>query len=584
MRTRSVLFGALVLTGCVQDSVALEPSQVLRSDVIATDYRVSGIAYADYLQARASHLRLREGVEVWIGAQQADIVDVDRDGIHVRLPESLALGQHDLRVHAASEYLAAAALHVVETAAQDGGLDATNVDVVRRDGASDDAATGDAATDDVGMDDAGIQDAAQDGPSLCVAACELANASARCRAGMCEIEECTAGFEDCDMQAVNGCEIDTQRAPEHCGACGRVCGAGEGCVEGTCAPVPSQVAAGARHTCAVRGGEVYCWGRNAKGELGSETPAVSMVPILVTGLTDALSVAAGEEFTCALQLAGTVSCWGSNARGALGDAGGDRPEPRAVEGIVGAHALSAGADFACAVLRTGEVRCWGHNDHGQLGTNDDADDAARVPVATITTAVDVACGDAHACAVLASGEVVCWGEGASGGLGNGDTEDAEAPVQVLRLNDVTTVSAGRRFSCATRAGSAGAVCWGEGSQGQLGNGLAVDSPTPVRVASISGAAQISAGYDFACYLLSSGDVHCWGKHSHGQLGTVAVVNLTAPPLLPVIGEALAVAAGEAHACALRNDGAIFCWGHNNEGQLGDGSAVDSPRPVQVLGL
>ncbi|MFK7999207.1 MAG: hypothetical protein AB8H86_06400 [Polyangiales bacterium] len=586
---RVFVVGALVLAGCAQTAPRLEPSQVPVSEAEGTNFVVRGVPYADYLEATGSELRLRAGVEVWIGAERADVVDVGHEGMLVRLSSALPVGAYDLRVSAAAEHFASAALQVVPVRAEDAGLDTSALardasvsrDVASFDGAADgssfDAAASDAAPSDAALDDA----PRDDGPSLCASACDLANANARCRAGMCEIEDCDSGFEDCDSQPTNGCEINTLTAPNHCGACGLVCGVGEACVEGTCASMSGQIAAGRRHSCAVRAGEVYCWGRNSKGELGSALPAVSLEPILVPGLTDAVAVTAGDEFTCALHATGGVSCWGSNAKSALGDNGADRSEPRLVSGVADARGISAGSDFVCAQIRDGGVRCWGNNDRGQLGVDGDGESATPLSVTDIATAVDIGCGDAHACAVLASGEVMCWGGGASGGLGNGEGDDSDEPVRVLRLTDVSTVSAGRRFSCATRVGATSTVCWGEGSQGQLGNGLVLDSPSPVSVASVSGAAEVSLGLDFACYLLPSGDVHCWGRQTHGQLGTGFDANLSAPPSLPVIGDVVAIAAGEAHACALRSDGALFCWGRNNEGELGDGTTEEAPRPVQV---
>jgi hypothetical protein len=44
---------------------------------------------------------------------------------------------------------------------------------------------------------------------------------------------CNAGYEDCDGNDDNGCEVNLQNDNRHCGWCGRVCD--ECCVRGTCA-------------------------------------------------------------------------------------------------------------------------------------------------------------------------------------------------------------------------------------------------------------------------------------------------------------------------------------------------------------
>src|SRR5882724_961023 len=80
------------------------------------------------------------------------------------------------------------------------------------------------------------------------------------------------------------------------------------------------VAAGAKHTCALRPtGEVVCWGLNTSGQLGFGAPSNWMPPGAVLGITNAVAIAAGGYHTCALIVGGTVLCWGNNRHGELGD-------------------------------------------------------------------------------------------------------------------------------------------------------------------------------------------------------------------------------------------------------------------------
>ncbi|MFT5354707.1 MAG: hypothetical protein ACI9KE_001915 [Polyangiales bacterium] len=122
MNTRTIL-SILVITGCVQEMPVLEPGRVFVADVVTTEYRVSNIPFVDYLEARGSDLHIRDGVEVWVGPQRAELVDVDLDGILVRLATPLPVGVYDLRVHAELDHMRVGALQVVETTSQDGGAD-----------------------------------------------------------------------------------------------------------------------------------------------------------------------------------------------------------------------------------------------------------------------------------------------------------------------------------------------------------------------------------------------------------------------------------------------------------------------------
>jgi hypothetical protein len=46
--------------------------------------------------------------------------------------------------------------------------------------------------------------------------------------------KCNAGFADCNKQLPDGCEVDTQNYPDHCGTCGHRCGADQRCGNGEC--------------------------------------------------------------------------------------------------------------------------------------------------------------------------------------------------------------------------------------------------------------------------------------------------------------------------------------------------------------
>ncbi len=71
----------------------------------------------------------------------------------------------------------------------------------------------------------------------CGARCALANAANVCTDGMCAVQSCFAGFANCDNASPNGCEVNTQTNPNHCGACGNRCNlpnATATCTAGAC--------------------------------------------------------------------------------------------------------------------------------------------------------------------------------------------------------------------------------------------------------------------------------------------------------------------------------------------------------------
>lgn len=87
---------------------------------------------------------------------------------------------------------------------------------------------------------------------------------------------------------------------------------------------PQRLAAGGRHTCAVDGaGALRCWGGNAEGQLGLDPASLARrdtVPAAALALPRPVTdVAAGAYHTCAILDDGALYCWGRDAEGQLGD-------------------------------------------------------------------------------------------------------------------------------------------------------------------------------------------------------------------------------------------------------------------------
>jgi hypothetical protein len=62
----------------------------------------------------------------------------------------------------------------------------------------------------------------------------LANAMAGCVSGNCVLSSCNLGYADCDKNAGNGCEVLVATDVNNCGACGNVCPQGTICKQGGC--------------------------------------------------------------------------------------------------------------------------------------------------------------------------------------------------------------------------------------------------------------------------------------------------------------------------------------------------------------
>ena len=193
---------------------------------------------------------------------------------------------------------------------------------------------------------------------------------------------------------------------------------------------------------------------------------------------------------------------------------------------------------------------------------------------------------AHSCAVMTNGGVKCWGDNSQGQLGDNSTSHRFTPVNVNGLTSgVSAIALGLSHSCALTT-SGGVKCWGENIIGQLGDNSTTDRYTPVNVIGLTnGVTAIALGHDHSCALTGNGGVKCWGYNINGQLGD----GNTTDSLNPIDVSGLtsgvsAIALGSFHSCALTTNGGIKCWGYNAHGQLGDGSTTDMHIPVDVKGL
>lgn len=73
-------------------------------------------------------------------------------------------------------------------------------------------------------------------------------------------------------------------------------------------------------TCAISNGDVYCFGMGLDGRLGNGTADPSLLPTRVVGLPGpAREVALGYAHSCAALVDGELWCWGRGDRGQLGD-------------------------------------------------------------------------------------------------------------------------------------------------------------------------------------------------------------------------------------------------------------------------
>ena len=267
------------------------------------------------------------------------------------------------------------------------------------------------------------------------------------------------------------------------------------------------------------------------------------------GITNAMQVTGGIEFSLALLSDGTMTGWGYD---------GASPSDLELTNRFGVTMIAAGWQHVVALLTNGTVTAWGDNFYGEL----------NVP-AGLSNVVVISAQAVHSLALKTNGTVVAWGYNASG--------EASVPAG---LTNVTAIAAGGEHNLVVSNGYV--IAWGYNGYGQTN--------VP---AGLSNVWDVAAGWEHSLALKKDGTVVAWGDNSYGEIN---VPN--------GLSNVVAIAAGgdpetdTAYSLALKSDGTVTAWGNgavlnpmnglSNVIALGSGAAhalairTGPPTPVITL--
>lgn len=356
------------------------------------------------------------------------------------------------------------------------------------------------------------------------------------------------------------------------------------------------VATGSNHT-VVRAsdGTVWTWGNNANGQLGLGDTTQRKVPTKITSLTGITQVAAGLNHSVALKSSdGSLWAWGLNNLGQLGDGTTtQRKTPVAVLTAAGAAlngvaAVACGDSFCLAVKTTGTVWGWGYNGFGQLGDGTTTNPTSKKAVQTLTLANvgTVAAGSNHSLAVKSDGTVVwSWGQNQIGQLGRtASGSPTLTPTAIPGLTGVSAVAASNNSSRALMTGGT-VQAWGDNANGQLGDGTTIAHSSPAPVTGMASVSALGAGLLHTLATRSDDTtIWAWGQGSSGQLGDGLATQSGLPVQVTGLTTMGAAAAGHGtHSIAVTTDGVVWAWGANALGQVGDGTTTQRNSPVALSG-
>jgi len=351
-------------------------------------------------------------------------------------------------------------------------------------------------------------------------------------------------------------------------------------------PYLGAISLAGRTACILEDGSVRCVGNADNGMLGDGRTTGSEYENPVTILTGMYAIAGAPRVHCAVSTEGELWCWGENRSGELGTGTlSFETVPTRID-VPPVARVATAFSHTCAETRDG-VYCWGGDTSGQLGRGETGIVVEGRLIAGLPPAIAearVVSRTAGGCARTVGGDVWCWGQGSSGLTGAASRATSVSASRIALPFAADELAIGSAFACARSASAV--ACWGSNTYGQLGASSAGEvESTPVLVEGLPPAAVLSSltsGVYGMCVLANAAP-YCWGslKDADGnKIRTLATPIAGAPSAVDISFRPGGV---NEHQCLVDTSGQAWCWGSNAYGELGRGAiGASDPTPMPVM--
>ncbi|PVD18761.1 hypothetical protein C0Q70_21313 [Pomacea canaliculata] len=191
-------------------------------------------------------------------------------------------------------------------------------------------------------------------------------------------------------------------------------------------------------------GDVYSWGHNGYCQLGNGTSNQGLHPASISqhlGGRRVIQVSCGSHHSLALTKEGEVYAWGQNNCGQVGTGTtANQPTPRKISAVIGGRnvvSVCCGQTSSLALMDNGEVYGWGYNGNGQLGLGNNVNQPNPCRIHSLQGVIvsQIVCGYAHTLALTDEGSLYAWGANSYGQLGTGNKANLVSPSRVMQSEE-----------------------------------------------------------------------------------------------------------------------------------------------------